>query len=353
MPSDYGYINARIRAMKSLLLKESDYQEAFRQKTLDEFSAFLSSLPAYANDLQKIPLEQPLNLRCEEALKSNLCRILRKIINFMEGKPKELILASLGAWDLYNLKTIVRGILGGFQNSDQILEAIVPVGKWDFAFLNQLANAKDLKELTDILFVSTDGSLERDFASAIKDYTYGQSLELLENSLQELYFKNALESLSDKDYNSRIILDYLCLEIDISNIILVLKHPLSTQLKFIQGGGLSEALLKDLSRLKSPEEILKGFAGSGYGWLAKAGLDLYQRTQRLSSLERLLKNKLFSFCLKLYTSSDPLCVGIPLAFINFKENEINNLRLVSKAIFYHLPTDLIKEEIIYPQDSPY
>lgn len=348
MPSDYGYINARIRAMKSFLLKESDYQEAFRQKTLDEFSAFLSSLPAYANDLQKIPLEQPLNLRCEEALKLNLCRILRKIINFIEGEPKKLILACLGAWDLYNLKTIVRGILG-FHNSDQILEAIVPAGRWDFAFLSALAFAKDLKELTNILLASTDGSLERDFASAIRDFSCGQSLELLENSLQELYFKNALESSSDKDYNSRIILDYLCLEIDISNIILVLKHPLSTQLRFIKGGSLSEAFLKDLTRLKSPEEILKGFAGSDYGWLAQEGLDLYQRTQRLSSLERLLKNKLFSFCLKLYTSSDPLCVGIPLAFINFKENEINNLRLVSKAIFYHLPTDLIRSEIIYAQ----
>src|SRR3989338_3781639 len=150
MSDDYGYINARIRAMKSFLLKEDDYLAALRQKTQDEFIYFLSSLPVYSQDSRKASVEQPPDARCDEVLKSNLCRIFRKIINFCEGEPKRLIIILLTPWDIYNLNTIIRAILN-HKAKDDVIRALIPAGRWEPDFLDRLAYATDLKGLAGAL----------------------------------------------------------------------------------------------------------------------------------------------------------------------------------------------------------
>lgn len=349
MPSDYGYINARIRAMKSFLLKEEDYLEALRQRTEDEFISFLSSLPSYANDLQKTLISPPTRHAASCALSLNLCRIFKKILRFSEGKPKKLMLTLLECWDIYNLKTIIRGILGR-QDKNEIIRALIPAGKWDLEFLERLVSSEDLKTLADTLFVNGEDGLEKELSSLIKGYSQDSPLELLQNSLGETYFRKAYQSLAQGDSNDQLVWDYLTLKVDFANILLVLKNIqelYSEGPKFIPQGALSEAFLRDLISLKSIEEALKIFEHSPYPWLSQEGLDLYKRTVRLSSLERLLKKKLFSFASGLYIKGDPLSISIPLAFINFKENEINNLRLIGQAIRFGFSIDLVKKELIY------
>ena len=349
MSDDYGYINARIRAMRSFLLKEEDYLEALREKTPDEFNSFLSSRASYAQDFQESLITQSVSSLGDEALKLNLCRIFKKMLRFSEGEPQKLMLILLGWWDIYNLKTIIRGILG-FKDKTEIIQALIPAGRWDLEFLKQLAGSKDLKALANNLVMRGEDGFEKELACLIRGYSEDPSLEILENSLQEIYFKRAQESLSKGNRNARIIWDYLILKIDFLNISSVLKNIPdlhSEGLKFIPFGALSDAFLKDLMSLKSITDALQRFTHSCYPWLASEGLDLYKRTLRLSSLERLLEKKLFSFAYDLYVRGDPLSMSIPLAFINFKENEISNLRLIGKAIHFKLPQDLLKEELVY------
>lgn len=351
MSSDYGYINARIRAMRSFLLKKEDYAQALRQRTEGEFISFLSSLVSYSNDLRQALLRQPLACVALEALKYNLCRVFRKIIKFSEGEPKELILILLGTWDIYNLKTIIRGLLSA-QDKNIIIQTLMPIGKWDLEFLSKLVECKDLKLLANSLVTTDASELAKKIARLISNYSLASPLEILENNLQEAYFRNAQESLNQENKNARIVLEYLSFQIDFLNILLALNlhhYADKSHLKvnFFKGGRLKEAFLKDLLKVKAKEEALKLFEHSPYLWLAKEGLEVYKRSNSLSSLERLFKNKLFLFCSSLYTRGDPLSMSIPLAFINFKENEINNLRLIAKAISFGVPESLITQELIY------
>lgn len=258
MSSDYGYINARIRAMKSFLLREEDYLGAMRQRTLGEYTSFLSSMPAYAGDLKKV-------MHCDEGLNLNSSRIFKKIIDFCDDKPKKLIQRLLAY------------------------------------------------------------------------------LKILEKKLYETYFKEVFESISSTDSDEKIVSDYLSIQVDFVNIRLVLLNSKPLNIR----GKLTEEFLKDLINLRTPEDILSRFGDSVYPWLAEEGLDLYKSTKKLSSMERLFRNRLFSYCFSLYTSGDPLSIGIPLAFINFKENEIYNLRLIGEAISFGMPMNLVKEELIY------
>lgn len=348
MSDDYGYINARVRAMESFLLKEADYEEALRQKTQDGFISFLSSLPSYAQDLRQVLTISPQRFICDEALKLNLCRIFRKIFKFSEGEPKRLIIILLTHWDIYNLKTIIRGIIS-FKDKAEIIQTLIPAGRWDLEFLKRIAESKSLKALANNLTIlSSEDDFEKELAELISD-SQDAPLEILENSLQEVYFREAQEYLSKRNGNAKTLLDYLSLKIDFLNILSILKKIVQTRksINFIKGGRLPEAFLKDLSSLKSVEDVLETCGESPNKWLAQEGLQLYRRDQRLSSLERLFKKREFFFCSKLYSTADPLSIGIPLAFINFKENEINNLRFIGRAIHFGMPLGLVKEEITF------
>lgn len=346
MSCDYGYINARLRAMKSFLLKEEDYHEAMRQDSLEGFTAFLSGRPSYANDFQEVSLE-PLKSRGHEALKLNLCRIFRKIIKFCDGKPERLIGILLKSYDMHNLKAIIRGI-SGHKDKSEIISALIPAGQWGPEFLNRMSESKDLKELTDNIGGSIDNDFERGLALLIRNYTTDKQGDILGNTIDEFYFRQTFETLNDRDTNNGIILDYLRLKVDFLNIILALgKVFYGTGAGFIPGGRLNRNFFDNTRSLKSVEDFLKIFESSPYPWLASEGLDLYKRRQRLSSIERLLKRKIFYFCLSSSKRGDPLSISIALAFINFKENEINNLRLISQAVSFGMKRELIKEEVIY------
>lgn len=350
MPDDYGYINARIRAMKSFILQEEDYSLALSQRTEDEFLGFLSALSSYANDIRQMERNQSRKSVCDGALKLNLCRIFRKLIKFCEGEPLELILILLKRWDLYNLKSIIRGILN-HKDKTQILEALIPAGKWEREFLERLLENKDLKSLGLTLGGTGEPDFfDEEFAQVLIDFSPDESLEVLEKTLLEAYFRKAIDFLlTQKNINARIILDYLFLKIDFLNIFLVLRkitHP-ERSVRVIKGGRIPISFLENLLALKSLEDALKSFADSIYPWINKEGLDLYNRTQSLSSLERLFEHKLFSFCANLYIRGNPLSISIPLAFISFKENEIKNLRLIGKAVSFGIAKDLIRGELIY------
>ncbi len=350
MSNDYGYINARIRAMKSFLLQAEDYSLALSQRTEDDFLGFLSGLSSYANDVRQMERNPSTKSVCDGALKFNLCRMFRKLIKFCAGEPQELILILLKRWDLYNLKSIIRGILNQ-KDKTQILQALIPAGKWDTEFLERLLENKDLKSLgLTLLGIGEPDFFAEEFAKVLIGFSPDEPLEVLENALLAAYFRKAIDFLlNQKNINARIVLDYLSLKIDFLNILLVLRkitHP-KRSVTVVKGGRIPIRFLENLISLNSLEDALKSFADSTYPWVNKEGLDLYKRTQSLSSLERLFESKLFSFCSHLYIKGNPLSISIPLAFINFKENEVKNLRLIGKAASFGIAKDLIRGELIY------
>lgn len=348
MSDDYGYINARIRAMKSFLLKEEEYQEALRQDSPEEFCAFLSGRPSYTNDLQEAS-SLAAKSRYDEALRANLCRIFQKIIRFCSGEPKKMILVLLMYYDIYNLKAIIRGILN-YKSKDEITQVLIPAGKWDLAFLSKLAELKGLKALAANIASGADSDLENGFAKLIRNYTPETPIEILENSIDKFYFEKAAQYLSAGGVNAGILSGYLSLKVDFSNILSALKkisQGTNTEFGIMPAGKLRKDFFQDMLKYKSVESALKIFENSVYPWLAGEGLQLYQRRQKLSSLERLFKRKIFQYSLRLYRQGDPLSMSIPLGFINFKENEINNLRLIGESLYFGIPKDAIKNELIF------
>ncbi|HXV99576.1 MAG TPA: V-type ATPase subunit, partial [Anaerolineae bacterium] len=78
MPSGYDYGNARLRAMRSRLLKEADYSNLLAKGNLEELINALAETP-YKEDIE-IALTRRAGVQCIfEAVRANLTRTLQQI----------------------------------------------------------------------------------------------------------------------------------------------------------------------------------------------------------------------------------------------------------------------------------
>ena len=92
MARGYGYGNARLRAMRGRLLREADYSDLLARADIDEVITALTDTP-YKEDIETALLRvQEGGVRCVfEAVRANLTRTLRKVHDFFEGEPRNLV----------------------------------------------------------------------------------------------------------------------------------------------------------------------------------------------------------------------------------------------------------------------
>jgi V/A-type H+-transporting ATPase subunit C len=107
---DYGYINARMRGMKSRLLSHQVLNDLILKPDLDSLTADLENSP-YRDDIIEAKGRATGILCIESALRQNFIRTFRKIQDFarQEKEAEQYIGIFLHRWDVQNIKTILRG----------------------------------------------------------------------------------------------------------------------------------------------------------------------------------------------------------------------------------------------------
>ncbi|MDD5771840.1 MAG: V-type ATPase subunit [bacterium] len=221
---DYGYINARVRAMKSVLLSRDFYEELLHTHEFMSLISLMDKSP-YRTEVEECAISKSEMAGVDEALKRNLSRNFRRILNFTAGEPHDLIMLLLGRWDLHNIITLLRGIHIK-ATPEQIMESLIPAGELDTPFLDQLAHLNSIKEVIDLL--ATWGS---PYAKALIDkfmeYTETKNLSMMELSLYKMYYQHVLEIIKNRSYNCKVLEELISYEIDAINTTTILRLQLA------------------------------------------------------------------------------------------------------------------------------
>ena len=283
----------------------------------------------------------------EIALKNNLKENIRKIINFSGDRPKKLLLFILHRWDIYNLKTILRGI---FKNVPykKILEGLLELGEWDIDFLTKLSCASNIDEIMDVLMSKYD-IFSHNICQILKNIKKEIPLKEIEKKLDVFYYKYCFENLNVEDYNEKLILEFLKLEIDFKNIILVInsiekQKPLDKS-QIINYGNIPTDFILEISKSKSIESILKNLAEHHYKDILSRIINSYIKEKDATLIEKFLKEVVLIFANKLYIKN-PLNIGVGLGYIEMKNAEIINLRNISKGLYYNLNPEYIRKNLL-------
>ncbi|MCX7670187.1 MAG: V-type ATPase subunit [Anaerolineae bacterium] len=360
MPLGYGYGNARLRAMRSRLLTVADYNDLLAKRRIEDVIARLRETP-YKEDIE-VALIHAAGVRCIfEALSANLARTLRQMRTFFEGEPRRLIEILLRRWDRHNLLTLLRGIRQAVP-PEMMLSALVPVGQLDEVALRELARQPDLRAMLDLMV-----AWHLPYAHALREVRgYGgmpPELDQLELALNRFHYAAIYEALGTGNGNRTLVLEQFQTEADLTNLSVALRlaqrpelvpvirqrlHAADVRPLLIEPAGhLSAARLAELVAAGGGVEgIVAGLSATRYGPALEAGYRRYRAGEGgLAALERELERWQAGRSAALF-HGDPLGIGIAIGYMDCKEVEVANLRLIAQAVFLDMPREPVQRDLI-------
>jgi V/A-type H+-transporting ATPase subunit C len=363
---DFGYINARVRAWKGDLFSETKYNEFLAIDSLEGFIGKLKGT-SYGFDLEEARArfrgKDGITI-VEKGLKGNLIRTFRKIWDESPSDARILIKAILSFWDIYNLKTIIRGIHRGV-SPDELYSILIPAGDFDESALRELTQLRDIRLLVQVL--DTWGSpYGRPLKECLSGYLKNKEIIGIELALDRFVYSFYLPMLKGKNFNVSLVKELVKDRIDVSNIFTLFKfvpslHALTfgkgdndkgdllvksqssyPVLEYYVPGGkrLTEKDFIELSRCKDMNELFSGLIVKMKEEKWKEMLRMVDPTD-LSMLEVEMEDLIGrGFCNKAVTN--PLSIAVIVCFYFRKIREIKNLRLIGRGKESLIPVKEIK-----------
>jgi V/A-type H+-transporting ATPase subunit C len=347
---DWGYINARMRGMKSHLLDRRALDNLVLQPDLESLIADLENTP-YKSDIIEAKVQYSGVLCIEYALRKNFVRTFRKILDFVKTEEAErYITIFLHRWDVQNIKTILRGKNIHITN-EEILECLVPAGELDEATIIELVRQPDVRAVVDMLATWKIG-YAKPLTEEYPEFAKSGDLALLECALDEYYYENALEQVKRHSYNNGLIRNIISLEIDVVNLRTILRmirdhiDPKEAKKFLISGGSEFDGRKLDhLLSLHSIEEVIQELKTTPYRFLADLPPSAI-RIQKISVIEKQLEKYLVQKGVNAFLG-DPLSVASVIGYFWAKYNEITNIRIISRCKTADFPIEQLKEELVY------
>ena len=333
MSADYGYINARVRGMKSKLLGPEFFNEALGASDFRAFMNTLSQSP-YQQNIEEAQSRYDGLKALDVALARNFFGTARSILNFTDGTPHDLIALLLLRYDLNNIKAIARAKHAG-RSAEDTAEVFFPAGTLKPAVLETVAAAPDMPGAAQAL-LATPTPLRGAFARAAQQYSSDGDLYALELTLDRAYYKEIANSLKElnvpKDFER-----YLRREIDATNLRTALQMRGSNANLddlYVSGG-------KEIGR-STFDAIINDSSDGGLQSLSTTSFSQVAEVES-GEIEGVIRDLLDNAAKRL--STDPLGIGVVVNYLRMKEAESAKLRLLARGKYYGVPRETLAKEL--------
>ncbi|MFQ6071751.1 MAG: ATP synthase A1 subunit C, partial [Methanosarcinales archaeon] len=202
----YAYITARVRSMKRKLIPKETYPKLL-QMDIPEIIRFIEE-SEYRQDVDELARSFSGIDLLEHALNRNLAMTYRKLIDISQEEAKFLITEYLRYWDIWNIKTILRGKYYG-ASEEEILDSVVSAGELRYRDLTSLVKIESIEEIIAELSNTP-------YYEILKNYD-GGVLSNIEDELDKLYYLRLLKSVGESQ-GDKLFLKFIRTEIDIKNL---------------------------------------------------------------------------------------------------------------------------------------
>jgi len=331
----YGFINAKVRAMRSFLLDKSDYQEALTKAgNIDELFSILSRTH-YRNVIEKLESREPALV--EQTLFLGGIERLKLLEKSSRGDVRKIILSLFDHYEGERLKIILRC---WHKKDEKIIQLYRDKIIYDFP-VDAIISAGDISEVVGLL---EETPFYNVLAKKISAYLEHKTLFPLELAIDRDYFTRfwkTTESLSRKD--KLIVRRLVGLEVDIRNL-----NWMSRFKKYydISSAEIIGMLLPYGYRIKSGEiqDVLAG--GSIKNLLGKVmgktsslvQEEEQEETSSMELMERVLYQVLLSEANRAF-GQFPFTIGAIMGYFVLIRIETKNIRTLIEAKIYGLSPD--------------
>ena len=352
---DYEYGNARLRVMKSRLLPRGTLNNLAETGSLQGLIAALTKT-AYQKSIESA-LTRFTGMNCiDEALHNDLVATIGAISNFYHEETRKLIGLALRSYDIENLKTILRGLARNIPFGE-IVSLLLPIGELKINTLRELARLNNAREAIDLI-----ASQSLPFASPLlklRAERPGAETFEMELALDQWHFDGGQQTLRSQAGEDALLKLAFALDADLANVMTalrfahaprereVLRERLRTEdprAFFIKGGRIPFEALATAARQDAVSPAVEALARTNFGPAVRAGFELYSRSNRLSDIEKKLRQfRLMQLAQMI--DKDPLGIGVPLGYVALKVSEIGNIRWIAHGLNLELKPEMIQAEL--------
>ncbi|MFC4439443.1 MULTISPECIES: V-type ATP synthase subunit C [Natrialbaceae] len=348
--SNPEYVNARVRSRRASLFADEDYRKLIRMGP-SEIARFMEETE-YEREINALGARFSGVDLIEYALNRNLAKHFDDLLDWSEGRLYDLIARYLRKFDVWNLKTIIRGIYTD-STAEEIQTDLIRAGDLDDRTIDRLLEVDEIEDAIDVLY----GTIYYEPLSvAYEEFEETGALVSLENALDREFFEHLLEGVSPRNVSEpqegpeALYVEFLQAEIDFRNARNALRlarsgADLDPAAYYIEGGVLFDR--SELNRLVANyDELVDHIAeNKRYGDRLSGALDRLRDADSLIQFEHALDAALLEYADTL-SSIYPTSVSAVLSYILAKEREVENIRAIARGREVGLTESEIEEELV-------
>ncbi|MFC7231783.1 V-type ATP synthase subunit C [Saliphagus sp. GCM10025308] len=351
--SNPEYVNARVRSRRASLFADEDYRKLVRMGP-SEIARFMEETE-YEREINALGTRFSGVDLIEYALNQNLARHFHDLLDWSDGRLYDLIARYLRKFDVWNLKTILRGIYTD-SNAEEVRTDLIRAGELDERTIDRLLEVDTIEDAIEVL----DRTIYHDpLEVAYEEYEESHALVPLENALDRAFYERLLADIRGLDTPGSagpqegpraLYVEFLQAEIDFRNARNALRlarsgADLDPAAYYIDGGVLfTESELRQL--VNRYDDLVDHIAANRrYGDRLSSALDRLRDADSLIQFEHAVDAALLEYADTL-SSIYPVSVSAVLSYILAKEREIENIRAIARGREVGLSENEIEEELV-------
>jgi len=343
---NYSYACTRVKAKKSFLLSRDTYSRLLNMD-VHEIGRFLGE-SQYKEEVTKFAARYSGASLIEVAVTRNLGRTYMDILGYTTGHLREMIAYYLQGWDVFNVKTILRGKTSR-TSEEEILDTLVPAGALSEDYLKSLVSMGSIQEIMDSL--SKIPSL-RMTPELVREVVDTARLAPLEDYLDKMRYYDLLKVVSGRDSAGQLLRQFIRREIDVTNLKVLLKMkadklPEEQIAKYLIPGGLEFGIdkLRSLASAEGLGPTLEEIERSKTFEVLKPAIDRFKEDHRLSSVTIGLDKANIATSEK-FAHQYPLSVLPVVNYLIQKKVEVDNIRAIARGKQASLSNKIIEEILV-------
>ena len=344
--SNYEYVIARVRSRRASLFDDDDYRKLVRMGT-SGIARFMEETE-YGTEMNALGARYSGSDLVEYALNRNLAKHFDDLLEWSQGALYNYIARYLRKFDVWNVKTVIRGLYSGAESAD-VEDDLIRAGEFSESRIDALLAAGSIEEVVESL---DDTVFGESLAAAYGVYEQEDVLVPLENAVDRAFYETLLEGLPSNpelDSATGLYVEFLRTEVDFRNLrnALRLAHSgadIDPAEYYIDGGKLFDE--QSLAQLATDVEgLVNAVRDSSYGDDLDQALNDLDEAENLIEFERALDSALLEYADKL-SSRYPLSVCPVLSYVLAKEREVDNIRAIARGREAGLGPEEIEQELV-------
>ncbi|MHA1137536.1 MAG: V-type ATPase subunit [Candidatus Thorarchaeota archaeon] len=331
--NEYGFVNARIRGMKSRFLSIGVYESLLQASSYEGFIKILSGT-YYGSVIAKqsqsaIPSPDELALilsRDFADVSANLSRSLTGKIGAFTDTYLEMFYAE-------SIKSIIRGVHVEL-DADEILRFSIPSSPGEANLFKTLINARSVNKLIDLL---PEWDLKVALLTRLPSYQEFNSTAPLEVAVEEWYLRRMSDELLEfSKSEQKKVLDVLESRVVLRNVLTGIRATLlGLEQRVVELSLVRFPRVRDLTDTipssNTWREVVAKLDNTRFAQFGGRIARMYEETDDLGDVELAIEDYIAQR-IKLQLTAFPFHLGTIIGFFSLKQYEIRNLRSIAVGI---------------------